>query len=543
MKKMKKFLAVILSLAMVLGMSITSFAAGTGKTTTITLNGAAGATVYSQQIVEVDQTNSVTGWKFSTNAAANAFADKFKTEMNIDADDNDAAIEALITLGAIEGAPNTKAAAGDINTGNANTATIANAYSKALTAAADTIDLATVKGAVKNIAASQVVNDKATAGLHLIKADKAGFTYNPMMAYVAFDKTTTDGSVLAATVTAKGAEDQVKKEIDTIKVDGVTIEDQNTSITTGDTIKYTITQSYPFYPADAQNPVFTIVDKVKNATFNEDSLVVTSGKDTLKKGKDYTVSPITTDETTGQKIMTITFNYDSARAGQEVKVKYSVTVDNISQIENAKVENEATATANGKYTVAKVESAAVTFTVKKVDVADTAATKKGLAGAEFQLYVACDSTDANAETLTLAGGTTVTAKSLGTDQYKRTDAAGNATFYGLDANKTYYVLEKKAPAGYSINKTAIQLEGASVTMGQTTSTTKDDPTNKDVKYTELTTLVANVTNFTNKDYTDTKLSSLPSTGGMGTTLFTIAGCAIMVAAAGFFFASRKRVNK
>ena len=543
MKKMKKILAVILSLAMVLGMSITSFAAGTGKTTTITLNGAAGATVYSQQIVEVDQTNNVTGWKFCTNDAAVAFATSFKTSMK-SANDN-AAIEELIKLGKLETVPNTKAAAGQINTGNANTATIASAYSTALTAAADKIDLATVKDAIKNIAASQVVNDKATAGLHLIKADKAGFTYNPMMAYVAFDKNKTDGSVLAATVTAKGAEDQVKKEIDTIKVNGQVIDDQNTSITTGDTIKYTITQSYPYYPADAQNPVFTIVDKVKNATFNEDSLVVTSGTDTLVKDTDYTVSPITTDETTGQKIMTITFNYDSARAGQVVKVKYSVTVDNISQIDNAKVENEATATANGKYTVAKVESAAVTFTVKKVDVADTAATKTGLAGAEFQLYVACDSTDTNAETLTLAGGTTVTAKSLGTDQYKRTDADGNATFYGLDANKTYYVLEKKAPAGYSINKTAIQLEGASVTMGQTTSTTKDDPNNKDkdVKYTELTTLVANVTNFTNKDYTDTKLSSLPSTGGMGTTLFTIAGCAIMVVAAGFFFASRKRVNK
>ena len=42
------------------------------------------------------------------------------------------------------------------------------------------------------------------------------------------------------------------------------------------------------------------------------------------------------------------------------------------------------------------------------------------------------------------------------------------------------------------------------------------------------------------DILNTKLSSLPSTGGIGTTIFTIAGCVIMIAAAGLFFASRKK---
>ena len=42
---------------------------------------------------------------------------------------------------------------------------------------------------------------------------------------------------------------------------------------------------------------------------------------------------------------------------------------------------------------------------------------------------------------------------------------------------------------------------------------------------------------------DSKLSALPSTGGIGTTIFTIAGCVIMIAAAGLFFASRKKTNK
>lgn len=154
MKKMKKILAVILSLAMVLGMSITSFAAGTAKTASITLKGAAGATVYSQQIVEADQKNDVTGWKFCTNDAAAAFATSFKTSMK-SADDN-AAIEELIKLGALETVPNTKAAAGQINTGDTSTAIIATAYSTALTAAADTIDLTKVNAAT-NISNDYVV--------------------------------------------------------------------------------------------------------------------------------------------------------------------------------------------------------------------------------------------------------------------------------------------------------------------------------------------------------------------------------------------------
>ena len=41
----------------------------------------------------------------------------------------------------------------------------------------------------------------------------------------------------------------------------------------------------------------------------------------------------------------------------------------------------------------------------------------------------------------------------------------------------------------------------------------------------------------------TKLSELPSTGGIGTTIFTIGGCAIMILAAGLFFASRRKESK
>lgn len=539
MKKMKKILAVILSLAMVLGMSITSFAAGTGKTTTITLNGANGATVYSQQIVEADQINNVTGWKFCTNDAAVAFATSFKASMK-SANDN-AAIEELIKLGALETVPNTKAAAGQINTGDENTATIANAYSTALTAAAGTIDLTTVNAATAT-SDSYEVTKTATAGLHLIKADKAGFTYNPMMAYVAFDKAKTDGTVLPATVRAKGADNQIKKAIDVKKdaTDNVA-PDQNNSVTTGDTIGYTITAQYPFYPTDADNKTFQITDTIQNATFKQSSVKVYANGTLLTSG--YTA-------TFNNKTMTVDFTYNSTLAGQTITVKYDVTVDDISGVNedgtSKVVKNTAIANANGKYTLSETESASAQFAVKKIDKDSKAA----LEGAEFTLYVkAADGNDTLTVATTDAQGAVtktdvsglkkVIAATSGTD--------GLAHFYGLDVDKEYYVVETKAPAGYSVNSLAHKLVYDTANTHTTTDIVGKENKEINGSTVEVTTLKTTTTvgNFTNDsfEYEDTKLSSLPSTGGMGTTLFTIAGCAIMVAAAGFFFASRKRVNK
>ena len=86
---------------------------------------------------------------------------------------------------------------------------------------------------------------------------------------------------------------------------------------------------------------------------------------------------------------------------------------------------------------------------------------------------------------------------------------------GLDEGK-YWFEEILAPAGYSINGDGVTVEVV-------------ENTERNVSFTG--------------SLTDTKLSSLPSTGGIGTTIFTIAGCLIMIAAAGLFFASRKKTNK
>ena len=91
---------------------------------------------------------------------------------------------------------------------------------------------------------------------------------------------------------------------------------------------------------------------------------------------------------------------------------------------------------------------------------------------------------------------------------------GTVQVKGLEEGN-YWFKEVKAPEGYSINEA-----GVPVTI------VADDT--KDVS------MVGSLT--------DSKLSSLPSTGGIGTTIFTIGGIVIMVAAAGLYFANRRKNN-
>lgn len=99
---------------------------------------------------------------------------------------------------------------------------------------------------------------------------------------------------------------------------------------------------------------------------------------------------------------------------------------------------------------------------------------------------------------------------------------GLVIFKGLDAQKTYYVKEVTAPKGYSVNPNYYLLSGAKLVSGDGTNDT----------------YVFN--NFDDVTVTDDNLAALPSTGGIGTTIFTIGGCVIMIAAAGLYFASRRK---
>lgn len=110
--------------------------------------------------------------------------------------------------------------------------------------------------------------------------------------------------------------------------------------------------------------------------------------------------------------------------------------------------------------------------------------------------------------------------------------AGNAVIKGLDDTVTYYLYETKAPEGYNILKAPVSFTITATEYGEDGSKT---PTVKaTINGAESNTLKADIENK--------KGTELPSTGGIGTTIFYIAG-ALLVVLAGVFLITKKRMNK
>jgi len=483
MKKMRKIFAVLLTLAMVLGMSMTSFAAGT--TATINLSGdtlTKDTVIKYLQIVEPDTTSTL-GWKFSSDEIANVFIAKFGGT-------KDEALKKVIDLGS-----DSHAANGTINASDKLGAALSE-----LTAT-NNANITTTTDGVPN-----AITNLNKAGLYLVTANATGYSYLPMLAYI---KDEGLGNLADASLTVKGSKNKVTKVID---------DDSAESVSEGDEIDYTVTAEYPYYSADAEKKTFTATDKLTNATFKENSLEIkVAGVNTaLAPTTDYTVN-----EYKNSNKLEIAFKYNPNYAGKTVTIKYTAIVG--SGEGNVKNEIKSNFDTDGD----SVTSAKVNVTVEKLAKEPNG---KKLSGAEFTLYEYSEEAKdgyTKVESASVITGTTaetkpIWVKKVGNPQSTTTE--GTTTFVGLDAQKKYCVQETNAPAGYKIQKDYHVLTGAKKTSPETSKVYKFN-------------------NFDKVTLTNDNLSALPSTGGIGTTIFTIAGCVIMIAAAGLFFASRKKTNK
>lgn len=340
-------------------------------------------------------------------------------------------------------------------------------------------------------------------GAYVIRAFDTKGTYSLMVANT-YDK---DGNTYMASksadVVAKMSEYKVTKETG------------DKFVHRGQRVNFTVTtQMAPKTNAANETlTTFKVIDTstgLKADTFVLDSVKIAGNPVTVDKSKATAVS-------NGDGTVTYTVDLSdfiaSTEAGATIEVKYSAIVEN-----DHTYNNSATASANTvAYTPSEVNGFMGNVTLKKVDT-----NKKPLNGAEFQLLKVTSAGKEGAE----ATKTPINVVKVTDGEYKvaldEEDGAtttlvvatnGTLKVTGL-ADGNYEFKETKAPTGYKVNS---DNKAFTITANEAAEVTVDAG-----------------------EFVNTKLSSLPSTGGMGTYLFTIIGVVVMAGAAGAFFISRRK---
>ena len=458
MKKMRKIFAVLLTLAMVLGMSMTTFAAQITENykNTITVNNLAEGVATNVSLANIIYLNDNNGnQEWTVVDWANAYIEV------------------------------------DTATGNYK---IKKGQETALRDAAKNHTTSEFSYTGENaVTGTSCTFNNVPIGAYVVVADDTAGVYGLMVTNT-YDR---DGNVYmasqAANVTAKLEKYNVNK----------TASDR--FVHRGQTVNFTVTtQMAPKSNEERETLTqFKVVDTstgLKSDSFNLTKITIAGVEKTVDSNK------VTTTTENGKTVFTVDLSefISATSAGATVKVEYSAVVEDDHTYNNTATVNADTVLYEGG-TVTGYEG---NVSLKKVN------TKaEVLNGAEFQL---------------LKGTTPVSVVKVAAGVYKvaldnetnatTTLVATNGTLQvtGLDEG-SYAFKETKAPEGYKVSPNNKEF---TITANESAEVTVDE-----------------------LSFVNTKLSALPSTGGIGTTIFTIAGCVIMIAAAGLFFASRKKTNK
>ena len=306
-----------------------------------------------------------------------------------------------------------------------------------------------------------------------------------------------------ATIKEKNEKPEIKKEVQTSAGDWSS--ENNAKI--GDTVEYKV----EIKVADGAQK-YTVTDTMsKGLTFNNSSLKVTANDAVTT---DYTLTPTTngfTLELPESYVSTLT-------KGTTIIVTYNATLNKDAVIDGDGNANEVKLSyGNHQNTVpSKVTTKSYQFDLVKVD----GTTNKLLDGAEFEL---ADGETKLSFVKDTAGNYRVAAAGEDGATTTITVKNGKVNIYGL-AGKTYTLTETKAPDGY--NK-LVTSETVNLADGSKTHATIVGSVYKDGGV-----VVENHAG-----------TVLPSTGGMGTTLFYVIGGGLMVAAVVLLVTKKRMEHK
>lgn len=373
-------------------------------------------------------------------------------------------------------------------------------------------------------------------GTYLILVDKTGPTvYNPMLVSinVEYPNGAQPGEVDAGTDYMVNDVVAYAKKTDDIPFDKKITDETGNVIGTngkyddvyaGTTVYFELTGKIPSYSPSYTNAKYTLKDTVSEGI---DLPADTATK--IAEQLDADAATVTVENS----VITIEFTteYILANGGKDITIKYPATVNGTASNFNPATNtleldysNSPDGITSGTPVVTKHYTFDLNNELKKVD-EDNHETP--LKDAEFTLTSTTDATKV------------FTSKSNGD---------GYISFKGLDAG-TYILKETKAPAGYALSGVEYVVEIAPeydenndlvsyvVTVKEKTEEHPEGEVIATITHTKDT------TTGTSAEIINTTLAALPSTGGIGTYIFTIAGIIIMAAAAGFFFVSRRKANR
>lgn len=289
--------------------------------------------------------------------------------------------------------------------------------------------------------------------------------------------------------------------------------DEDKVVQNGDIITYQIKAVVPY---DAKE--FYVTDNIKGAEYYFPSTSNNGAVFNVKLEKDEstTLGPFIPDVSGNPENdyeHTFTVNLKSilsnnTYAGRTIVITYTAKVTEATDIKNIAESSNFDKTQD------------VTIHTGIAQITKNGEGKKVLAGAKFALsktdkdgntVYAKFKKAANEDVYVTGEWTSEKPAANSPDQLVTTNEKGIAIIKGLNVG-TYTFEEIVAPEGYSINTT----DGSTVTISADKITKTQTTTMK-----------------------DTKLNTLPSTGGMGTYIFTIVGVAVMVVAAAFFIYNGK----